>query len=85
MEKTLEKIREIITKPMQDMEIIVESVTWEKESNQYYLKIELDKINGIDLDTIVEATRVINPILDKYDLIDQEYTLEITNKERGEE
>ena len=40
MEKTLEKIREIITKPMQDMEIIVESVTWEKESNQYYLKIE---------------------------------------------
>ena len=85
MEKTLEKIREIITKPMQDMEIIVESVTWEKEQNQYYLKIELDKINGIDLDTIVEATRVINPILDKYDLIDQEYTLEITNKERGEE
>ena len=84
MEKTLEKIREIITKPMQDMEIIVESVTWEKESNQYYLKIELDKINGIDLDTIVEATRVINPILDKYDLIDQEYTLEITSKERGE-
>ena len=47
--------------------------------------IELDKINGIDLDTIVEATRVINPILDKYDLIDQEYTLEITSKERGEE
>ena len=85
MEKTLEKIREIITKPMHDMEIIVESVTWEKESNQYYLKIELDKINGIDLDTIVEATRVINPILDKYDLIDQEYTLEITSKERGEE
>ena len=34
MEKTLEKIREIISKPMQDMEIIVESVTWEKESNQ---------------------------------------------------
>ena len=85
MDGILKKIRELITKPMQDMEIIVESVTWEKESNQYYLKIELDKVNGIDLDTIVEATRVINPILDKYDLIDQEYTLEITNKERGEE
>ena len=40
---------------------------------------------GVNLDTIVEATRVINPILDKYDLIDQEYTLEITSKERGEE
>jgi len=85
MDGILKKIRELITKPMQDMEIIVESVTWEKEGNQNYLKIELDKINGIDLDTIVEATRIINPILDKADLIDQEYTLEITNKERGEE
>ena len=85
MDSILAKIKESIEAPLQDMEIIVESVTWEKESNQYYLKIELDKINGIDLDTIVEATRVINPILDKYDLIDQEYTLEITSKERGEE
>ena len=85
MDGILKQITELITKPMQDMEIIVESVTWEKEGNQNYLKIELDKINGIDLDTIVEATRVINPILDKYDLIDQEYTLEITSKERGEE
>ena len=65
MDGILKKIRELITKPMQDMEIIVESVTWEKEGNQNYLKIELDKINGIDLDTIVEATRKVN-IFDDY-------------------
>jgi cysteine synthase A len=34
-------------------------------------------------DTIVEATNIINPILDEYDLIDEEYILDISSKERG--
>ena len=42
-----------------------------------------DVINGIDLDTIVEATNVINPIIDKLDLIEEEYVLDISSKERG--
>lgn len=85
MEEILTKIRELITEPMKKMDIFVESVKWEKEYNQNYLKIELDKVNGIDLDTIVAATDVINPILDEANLIKDEYTLEITNVERGEE
>ncbi len=85
MDNILTKIRELITEPMKKMDIFVESVKWEKEYNQNYLKIELDKVNGIDLDTIVAATDVINPILDEANLIKDEYTLEITNVERGEE
>ena len=85
MDETLEKIRSLITEPMKEMDIMVATVKWEKEYNQNYLKIELDKVNGIDLDTIVAATDVINPILDEADLIKEEYTLEITNVERGEE
>lgn len=85
MDEILNKIRDLITEPMKEMDIFVESVKWEKEYNQNYLKIELDKVNGIDLDTIVAATEVINPILDEADLIKDEYTLEITNVERGEE
>ena len=53
------------------------------ENNYPFLKIVLDKVNGIDLDTIVEATNVINPILDKHDLIKEEYILDISSKERG--
>ena len=41
--------------------------------------------NGIDLDTIVAATEVINPIIDKLDLIDDSYILDIVSKEKGEE
>lgn len=83
MQEKIEKIKEIITNPMQEKDIIVDSVTWEKEGKYNYLKIVLDKVNGIDIDAIVEATHIINPILDEYDLIEDEYILDISSKERG--
>ena len=83
MNKVLEKIEEAITKPMEEMNIIVSSVTYEVEGNYNFLRIELDKATGIDLDTIVEATEVINPIIDELDLIDDSYILDIISKEKG--
>ncbi len=85
MNKILEAIREAITGPMNEMNIIVDSVVYETEGNYNFLRIELDKVNGIDLDTIVAATDVINPIIDKLDLIDDSYILDIVSKEKGEE
>ena len=85
MNKILEAIQDAITVPMNEMNIIVDSVKYETEGNYNFLKIELDKVNGIDLDTIVAATEVINPIIDKLDLIDDSYILDITSKEKGDE
>ena len=84
MNKILEEIRRAITGPMQEMDIIVESITYENQGNYNFMTIELDKVNGIDLDTIVAATEVINPIIDKLDLIDDSYILDIISKEKGE-
>ena len=83
MQRTIEKIKEIVTEAMNKEDIIVCSVSYEKENNYNFLKIVLDKVNGIDLDTIVEATNIINPLLDEYDLISEEYVLDISSKERG--
>lgn len=83
MESTLKKIGEIIEEPMHKLNIIVDSITWEKEGKYNYLKIILDKETGLDIDAIVEATNIINPILDEYDLIEEEYILDISSKERG--
>ena len=83
MNKILSQIKELIKEPMEEMEILVDSVTWEIEGKYNYLKIVLDKANGLDIDTIVEATNIINPILDEHDLIDDEYILDISSKERG--
>lgn len=83
MQSTIEKIKEIVTEAMNKEDIIVCSVSYEKENNYNFLKIVLDKVNGIDLDTIVEATNIINPLLDEYDLISEKYVLDISSKERG--
>lgn len=86
MKKTLEelevKIREVLTKE----DIIVDSVTYEKNSGNYnVLSVVLDKVGGIDLDTIVDATNIINPIVDEYDFTDDSYILDVVSKERGED
>lgn len=83
MKEKLDIIKKEITEPMNKMDIIVVSIDFVNENNYYFLKIVLDKVNGIDLDTIVEATNVINPIIDKLDLIEEEYVLDISSKERG--
>ena len=83
MKEKLDIIIKEITEPMNKMDIIVDSIDFVNENNYYFLKIVLDKVNGIDLDTIVEATNVINPIIDKLDLIEEEYVLDISSKERG--
>ena len=83
MESTLEKIKEIISEPISKLDLVVDSIEYVKNGKYNFLNIVLDRINGIDLDTIVEATNIINPILDEYDLISDEYILDISSKERG--
>ena len=83
MENTLEKIKEIISEPISKLDLVIDSIEYVKNGKYNFLNIVLDRINGIDLDTIVEATNIINPILDEYDLISDEYILDISSKERG--
>lgn len=83
MDNILAQIKDLIKPSMDEMEIVIDSVTWEVEGKYNYLKIVLDKVNGLDIDTIVDATNKINPILDEHDLISDEYILDISSKERG--
>lgn len=86
MKKSLEELEKKIREVLEKESIIVDSVTYEKNSGNYnVLSIVLDKIGGIDLDTIVDATNVINPIVDEYDFTDDSYILDVVSKERGED
>ena len=84
MDKILNKIRASIEEPMQKMNIMITNIEYVEEGNYNFLRIELDKASGLDLDTIVEATNIINPIIDELDLIDDSYILDIISKEKGE-
>ena len=84
MQEKLDKIKDAIKPSMDKENIEITNISYRKEGNYNFLEIELDQINGIDLDTIVKATEIINPIIDKLDLIDDSYILDIVSKERGD-
>lgn len=83
MKEKIEKIKKSIEPSMDKLGIEITNITYRNDGKYNFLEIELDKINGIDLNQIVEATNIINPIIDKLDLIDDSYILDIVSKERG--
>ena len=82
--ETLELLKGKIKEVLKDKDIIVDSITYQKNSANYnVLSVILDKVGGIDLEQIVEATNIINPIVDEYDFTDDSYILDVASKERG--
>ncbi len=82
MEK-LEELKNELSKKLEASEVIVDDIYIEKKGKYTFLTVVLDKVGGIDLDGIVDATNLINPIVDEYDICDNEYILDVISKERG--
>ena len=78
------KVRELISEEVSKMGITIDSVVYEKEGSNYFLRIVIDRDKIIDIDTCVEVTRVINPLLDDANIIEDAYILDISSKEKGE-
>ena len=78
-----EKIRKLLTEEVEKTGVRIDSVKLEKEDNNLFLRIVIDRDEIIDLDKCVEVTNIINPLLDKADLIEESYTLDVSTKEKG--
>jgi ribosome maturation factor RimP len=85
IETELKLLKEKISKVLSSKNIIVDEVTYRKEGTINFLEIVLDQDGGIDLDTIVDATNIINPIVDEMDFIDESFIMDVVSKERGDE
>ncbi len=83
LEKVLDELRKALEEVLKEKEIMVTDIFLEKKGKYTFLTVELDKVGGIDLDGIVMATNIINPIVDEYDICDNEYILDVISKERG--
>lgn len=79
-----EKIIEAVGDKLKDLNIFIDDVTYGKVDNENTLTIVLDSSEMIQLNKVVMATRIINPILDKLDLISESYTLDVYAKEKGD-
>ena len=78
-----DKVKKIIGNNLESLNLVVDSVVYEKENGHNFLRICLDSEDIIDLNLIVEATNIINPLLDEADLINEEYHLDIYGKSKG--
>ncbi len=76
-----DKVLKLVEKPLNEVGINILSVTYEKETSNYFLRIIIDKVGGVDLDTCVLASEIINPILDDANIIDDDnYILDVCSK-----
>lgn len=79
-----EKVVAIIGNSLEELNLFVDDVVYKKEGNVNYLRICLDSKDIIDVNLIVSATKIINPLIDEADLINEEYILDIYGKSKGE-
>lgn len=79
------KVREIIGNNLEKLDLVIDSVVFEKEGNNDFLRICLDSKKTIDLDLITEASHIINDLIDNSDLDLENYNLDIYGKSKGEE
>lgn len=78
------QIKELLEESVSKLGIVIDSVEYVKEGSNYFLRITIDKDEIIDIDTCVDVTNIINPILDSSDIIKDSYILDVTTKEKGE-
>lgn len=72
-------IKELIVPELEQMECELFDLVFEKQGNDYFLRIFIDNDNGVDLDLCVSVSEHLSPILDEADIIDHEYYLEVSS------
>ncbi len=58
-------------------------VEYVKEGSNWYLRVYIDKENGINVDDCELISRALSDLLDEYDFIDDAYILEVSSPGLG--
>lgn len=82
--KMKEKLQALVGTKFDSLGIVIDDVYIGKEGNETTLYVVLDREEMLDLKTVVQATRILNPIVDEADLVDGSYTLDVYAKEKGD-
>ena len=79
------KIRELFEQVIIDNGYILDDVLYVKEDGMNFLRVIIDKEGIITVDDCVKVSKLINPILDEEDPIEDNYILDVCSKEKGSE
>ena len=79
MDSIEEKVEELIQNKVKELGYELYDVQYVKEGKDYFLRIFIDKPEGIDLNDCEKVSNEINPIIDKADYIKEAYFLEVSS------
>ena len=75
-----EEIINAIKKPLEEKNIELLGVHFGEEDGQKTLFVTIDSEKGVDIDLCVEATHIVDPIIDSLDLEIEDYVLDVGSK-----
>lgn len=73
------KIKEVLEPVINDLGFKVYDIIYEKEAQDYYLRVFIDKDEVISSDDCALVSQTIDPILDENDFIKGSYLLEVSS------
>ena len=79
MAKIEEKVEELIKDKIENIGYSLYDVEYAKEGPNYYLRIYIDSLNGIDLNDCEKVSNEINDVLDEANYIKEQYFLEVSS------
>ena len=79
MSKIEEKVENLIKSKIEGIGYELYDVEYVKEGKDYYLRIFIDKPDGVDLTDCEKVTNEINDILDEANYIKEQYFLEVSS------
>lgn len=74
-----EKVENLIVKKINELGYDLYDVQYAKEGKDYFLRIFIDKEDGIDLNDCEKVNDGINDLLDEADYIKEQYFLEVSS------
>ncbi len=74
-----EKVENLIIKKIQELGYELYDVFYIKEGKDYFLRIFIDKPEGINLEDCEKVSNSINGVLDEADYIKEQYFLEVSS------
>ena len=75
----MENIKKALEDPLKKLNMWIDDIKYSKKT--LYITLDSDEI--INIDRVVEATKVINKVLDENDFIKGKYLLDVSSKEKG--
>ena len=81
----VDEVTKLITEPVTEAGYGIGEILYVKEEGNQFLRVVIVKNGIIDVEDCVVVSKIINPLLDEADLIEEEYILDVCSKEKGAE